>query len=59
MVKKSKETSTGRNTHFEMTRTEFVKQIKKGNFPDHHVRIINGVETPCSNPNNTKKDNLG
>lgn len=57
-IKKSEENSTGRNVKFEITRAELVRQIEKGIHPNLHIRIINGVKTPCSNPNNTKKDNL-
>lgn len=61
----TKETNTGRNTKFKdssgnnMTRIQFVKRIEQGNFPDYHVRNVNGIKTPCSNPNGNKKDNLG
>lgn len=59
------ETKTGRNTKFydnftnrNMNREQFVKSIKKGNYPNYHVRTINGVETPCSNPDNSLNNNL-
>ena len=42
-----------------MTRAQFVKAIKQGSFPDYHVRNINGIKTPVSNPDKTKKNNLG
>ncbi|MCK9426513.1 MAG: hypothetical protein M0Q21_10785 [Ignavibacteriaceae bacterium] len=60
------EGSTGRNEKFcdnsknkNMTRTEFVKEIKKGNYPDYHVRKINGKDTPVSNPDDSENNNLG
>ena len=47
--------SKGRNTNFRdnvtganMTRPQFVKQIKNGNYENYHVRKINGVDTPVS-----------
>ena len=46
---------TGRN----MSRSQFVKSIQSGKYPDYHVRNINGVATPCSNPNKSTNDNLG
>ncbi len=65
-VKVTKESSTGRNTNFKdtstgksMTRAQFVKEIEKGNYSDYHVRNINGVKTPVSNPNGKESDNLG
>ncbi len=57
-IKKSAENSSGRNTKFEISRAELVRQIKAGVHKDLHIRKINGVETPCSNPNDNKKDNL-
>jgi hypothetical protein len=41
-----------------MTNKEFVKEIKGGNYPNHHVRNINGVDTPVSNPDKSKNNNL-
>lgn len=58
--------SKGRNTNFRdnvtganMTRPQFVKQIKNGNYEHYHVRKINGVDTPVSNPDRSKNNNLG
>lgn len=60
------ESSTGRNNRFydparkkELSRADFVKEIKIGNYPDYHIRKINGIETPCSNPDNQSNNNLG
>jgi hypothetical protein len=58
-IVKSSENSTGRNTKFEISRAELVRQIEKNIHPELHIRVINGVKTPCSNPNNNLKDNLG
>lgn len=62
----TKESSTGRNERFHdnftdtnMTRNQFVNQIKQGNYPNYHVRSINGVDTPVSNPDRTRNNNLG
>ena len=41
------------------TRNQFVNQIKQGNYENYHVRNINGVDTPVSNPDNTRNNNLG
>ena len=41
-----------------MTRNQFVKEIEKGNYPDYHVREINKVKTPVSNPDKSKNTNL-
>lgn len=60
------ETDTGRNQQFRdnlkgrtMTRSEFVRQIENGNYDNYHVRVINGVPTPVSNPDRSENNNLG
>lgn len=60
------ESKTGRNTRFydtaqkkEMSRDTFVKEIEAGNYPGYHIRDINGIKTPCSNPDNQTNNNLG
>lgn len=65
-VRTTRETETGRNTSFkdiktnkEMTRAGFVKEINKGNYPDYHIRKINEIDTPVSNPDKSEKNNLG
>lgn len=65
-IKVVQENSSGRNTKFmdtktgkEMTRSEFVRQIEQGSYDDFHVRVINGVKTPASNPDKNSKNNLG
>ena len=65
-IKVINESDTGRNLGFkdtrtgeEMTRAEFVQQIKQGNYSNYHVREVNGVETPVSNPDQSENNNLG
>lgn len=60
------ENSTGRNMTFhdnytgaDMTRAQFVSQINNGNYENYHVRNINGVDTPVSNPDSSSRNNLG
>lgn len=62
----TQESSSGRNQKFhdnyngnEMTRTQFVREIECGNYNNYHVRNINGLKTPVSNPDGTKNNNLG
>lgn len=59
------ETSTGRNKKFhdnytnqDMSRSQFVGQIKRGNYDNYHVRKVNGIETPVSNPDKSTNNNL-
>lgn len=60
------ESNTGRNQKFhdnyngnDMTRAKFVKEIERGNYQNYHVRNINGVKTPVSNPDGRNSNNLG
>jgi hypothetical protein len=60
------ETESGRNQAFRdnvsgqvMTRPEFVRRIEAGNYPNYHVRIIDGISTPASNPDASEGNNLG
>lgn len=62
----TKENNSGRNTRFhdnttgkDMTRSQFVKAIENGQYTDFHVRTINGIKTPVSNPDRTDNNNLG
>ena len=62
----TRESSTGRNESFHdnltganMTRNQFVNQIRRGNYEDYHVRNINGIPTPASNPDHSRNNNLG
>lgn len=64
-VSVTKESPTGRNQKFrdnytkqEMSRAEFVKEIQKGKYDNYHVRTINGVKTPASNPDANTNNNL-
>ena len=65
-VEVTQESDSGRNQQFhddrtgrDMSRAEFVRQIREGNYPDYHVRNINGVPTPASNPDGSESNNLG
>lgn len=62
----TRESNSGRNERFhdnytgaDMTRTQFVRQINQGNYENYHVRNINGVATPVSNPDRSTNNNLG
>ncbi|HAS6021764.1 TPA: hypothetical protein ACGUVV_004517 [Vibrio vulnificus] len=64
-VKVTQESNSGRNTNFhdnytgeDMTRNQFVKKIEGGNYANYHIRKINGVKTPVSNPDPNKDNNL-
>ncbi|MCK4742893.1 MAG: hypothetical protein KAT25_03660 [Sulfuriflexus sp.] len=59
------ESDTGRNQQFhdnktgeDMTRAKFVKEIENENYADYHVRKVNGVKTPVSNPDSSSDNNL-
>lgn len=61
----TKESNTGRNQKFHdnytganMSRPDFVKQIESGNYSNYHVRNVNGVKTPVSNPDGKSNNNL-
>jgi hypothetical protein len=65
-VSVTEESSTGRNKNFHdnttgqnMARSQFVRQIEQGNYPKYHVRNLNGVKTPVSNPDGKPVNNLG
>ena len=65
-VSVTRESNTGRNQRFhdnykstDMTRSQFVREINNGNYENYHVRNINGVQTPVSNPDSTRNNNLG
>ncbi len=64
-VKVTVEDDSGRNQRFhdvktgkDMSRVGFVKEIEQGNFPDYHVRKMNGLKTPVSNPDKSESNNL-
>jgi hypothetical protein len=59
------ESESGRNLEFvdkknnrTMTRAEFVKKIENGTYDDYHIRKINGIKTPVSNPDGKEGNNL-
>ena len=61
----TQESGTGRNQRFhdnrtgaDMTRAQFVREIEQGNYPNYHVRRVNDVKTPVSNPDETEGNNL-
>lgn len=60
------ESGSGRNQRFHdnytgrnMSRQQFVNAINNGSYGNYHVRNINGVDTPCSNPDRSRNNNLG
>ena len=61
----TKENDSGRNQKFhdnktgeDMSRAEFVKKIETGKYEDYHVRKVNGLKTPVSNPDSSSDNNL-
>ena len=61
----TKESGTGRNQQFhdnktgaDMSRAQLVKQIESGKYEDYHVRKVNGLKTPVSNPDSSSDNNL-
>lgn len=65
-IKVTSQNKTGRNTNFKdlstkryMNRTQFVKAIESGKYSNYHVRTINGIKTPVSNPDKSSSNNLG
>jgi hypothetical protein len=62
----TQESNSGRNERFHdnfsgsnMTRKQFVREIERGNYPNYHIREINGEKTHVSNPDKTDNNNLG
>lgn len=60
------ESDTGRNKKFidnktgkTMTRAQFANEIDNEKYKDYHVRKVNNLRTPVSNPNTDEDDNLG
>ncbi|HUG39534.1 MAG TPA: hypothetical protein VMM12_03560 [Longimicrobiales bacterium] len=65
-IKVVEESGSGRNERFQDTRTrevltrpELVRRIASGDYPNYHVREVNGVKTPVSNPDQSEGNNLG
>ncbi len=61
----TREDDNGRNQGFHdnvtnrnMNREQFVKSIERGNYDGYHVRVINNIPTPCSNPDRSTNNNL-
>jgi hypothetical protein len=59
------ESDSGRNERFRdnrtgtiMSRQDFVKQIENERYDNYHVRVVNGVKTPVSNPDRSENNNL-
>lgn len=59
------ENNSGRNQRFrdtvtgrEMSRQELVRLIEAGEYPRYHIRKVNGVKTPVSNPDSSEENNL-
>lgn len=64
-VSTTRETPSGRNTQFQdnytgtsMTLNTFVRKIENGYYDNYHIRLINGIKTPCSNPDRSSRNNL-
>lgn len=64
-VKVTQESDSGRNQRFhdnnsgaDMTRAQFVRKIEQGDYQNYHVRTVNGVKTPVSNPDGSEGNNL-
>lgn len=65
-VSVTSENDSGRNVRFrdnvngkEMTRSQFVKEIERENYDNYHIRVINDIKTPVSNPDKSENNNLG
>jgi hypothetical protein len=65
-IKAVSETDSGRNVQFvdtrtgeEMSRAQLVRKIEQGAYPNYHVREVNGIATPVSNPDHSEGNNLG
>jgi len=61
----TKESESGRNVRFrdtktgtEMSREGLVRKIEGGQYENYHIRDINGVKTPVSNPDSSENNNL-
>lgn len=61
----TQESTTGRNQRFhdnangrDMSRADFARRIEGGEYPNYHLRRINGLKTPVSNPDGKPGNNL-
>ena len=59
------ESDSGRNQKFhdnytgqDMTRAQLVNKIEGGSYDNYHVRKINNIKTPVSNPDGKEGNNL-
>lgn len=64
-IQVTQESESGRNNTFydpdtkkTLSRSDFVKEIKQGKHPGYHLRNIDGIETPASNPDKSENNNL-
>jgi hypothetical protein len=64
-IKVVNESDSGRNTKFldpnlnrTMSRKEFADRIENSEYTGYHVRNINGLRTPVSNPDRSEGNNL-
>ena len=63
-IKVTKESPSGRNQRFQIgqrgvSRGVLVREIQTGQHPEYHVRNVNGIPTPASNPDGKTRNNLG
>lgn len=65
-IRVTQESGSGRNERFldtatgrAMNRAEFVRSIEAGTYSGYHVRKVNGLKTPASNPDRSESNNLG
>lgn len=65
-IKVVQESKSGLNQKFQIKETgeivnrgDMNRRIKAGEFPDYHVAKINNHNVPRSNPDKSKKNNLG
>ena len=61
----TQESNSGRNQRFhdnytgaDMSRAQFVREIEQGAYDNYHVRRVNAVKTPVSNPDAKRNNNL-
>ena len=59
-----REDENGANTHYKLsdgrivTRAEAVAMCKRGELPEYHVIVVNGVEYLRDNPDSREEDNI-
>jgi hypothetical protein len=64
-IRVTNESDSGRNNQFfdpnsnrTMSRTQFADRIESGEYGGYHVRKVNGLRTPVSNPDHSERNNL-